>query len=317
MEEIASPEGSMHRVVSLLPAATKTLLAIGGASDLVAICHLSRQPLGRTLPRVVRATVDSDRLSMAEIDREVAAAISRRESLYRLDENKIRELRPTLVLSQGLCPVCAVPPQQVEALSSADSSRAAVLVLTPKTLADVAADIRRLGAAVDRSDAAEVAARDMERRIEVVKASAPRSRRPRVAVIEWFDPLWISGEWIAEMVQVAGGEPVLAGVEEPSRRIEWSSLVAADPDVIVLAACSMDIARARKEIDSLTRRPEWTQLRAVATAQAFLCNGEAHFSSPGPGLARGVEVLGKILRDPGALVPREEGEPVVERSPAL
>jgi iron complex transport system substrate-binding protein len=174
-------------------------------------------------------------------------------------------------------------------------------VLSPRSLADVAEDVRRVGAALGRVGAGRVAARLFERRIEAVRALPARDPRPRVAVIEWFDPPWVSGEWIAEMVVVAGGEPVLAGPKDPSRRASWEELAAADPDAIVLAACSMSVERAMRELAALEAHEGWRALRAVREASVFLMDGEAHFSTPGPRLAEGVELLARLLRDRDAL----------------
>ncbi|MBK6939307.1 MAG: ABC transporter substrate-binding protein [Planctomycetes bacterium] len=298
---------SKCRIVSLLPAATDIVLAIGAEHDLVAVSHLCAQPEGRTVPRVVSTTVDSDALSMPAIHAAVREASEKRVSLYQLDEDAIRATEPTTILSQGVCPVCAVPPEQAQALSTeSDPQCAELVVLTPRTLADVASDIRRVGIAVGRSREAEIVAQDFERRIDAVRASSVGKPKPRVVVLEWFDPLWVSGEWIVEMVEAAGGESLLVGKNEPSREVAWSDLVAADPDVIVLAACSMDVERAARELGALRDRPEWDRLRAVLADRVFLLDGEHHFSAPGPKLARGVEVLGAILADEEARLDESE-----------
>ena len=292
------------RVVSLLPAATEIALAVGGESALVGLSHLCAQPPGRELPRVLSTPVDSERWNMAEIDRFVHDAGERKQALYVLDEARIRELAPTLVLSQGLCPVCAATPEVIEpALAKHAEKRARLLVLSPHTLGDVAQNIRDVGQALERESPGKIAARDFERRIEAVRAKPRPSPRPRVVVLEWFEPLWVSGEWIAEMVEAAGGEPLLAGVKDPSRRIAWKDLATADPDVIVLAACSMSVARTERELGALLARDEWTALRAVRNANVFVMNGERHFSTPGPGLAEGAELLQTILRDPRGASP--------------
>lgn len=295
---------AMHRVVSLLPAATDIVLALGAEDDLVAVSHLCAMPANRAVPRVVSTTIDSDALSMSAIDAAVRAASDAKIAPYHLDDATITSLAPTLVLSQGLCPVCAVPDDQAKRLADPSSPTCARLVtLTPRTLADVAADIRTVGEALDRKNEATIVARDFERRIEKVRAAAKARKDPprSVVVLEWFDPLWVSGEWIVEMVEAAGGKPLLVTAKDPSRRIEWSDLVQADPDVIVLAACSMDIERATRELPSLRSNPAWRELRAVREGRVFLLDGEHHFSSPGPGLARGVELLGEILGDRDAL----------------
>ena len=282
------------RAVSLLPAATEIALAIGAENALVGLSHLCPQPAGRELPRVMSTSVDSDAWSMGRIDAYLREAIGRGEALYSLDEERIRALAPTVVMSQGLCPVCAATPQDVER-SLGKEKCAELLVLTPRSLADVAQNIRDVGAALGRASAAAIAARDFERRFERLRARRT-PRKPRVLVLEWFDPLWVSGEWIAEMVEAAGGRPLLASAKEPSRRIEWSDVRASDPDVIVLAACSMSVARAEREFATLAAHPAWAELRAVRESRVFLMDGERHFSTPGPGLARGAELLEVILQ---------------------
>jgi iron complex transport system substrate-binding protein len=292
-----------HRVVSLLPAATDIVFAIGAEDDLVAISHLCAMPTTRKVPRVVTTTIDSDSLSMREIDAAVREASASKVSPYGLDETAISALEPTLVLSQGVCPVCAVPDDQAQRLTEPGARACAeLLTLTPRTLADVAADIRRVGEALDLKNGAAVVARDFERRIENVreKAASRETARPSVVVLEWFDPLWVSGEWSVEMVDAAGGRPLLVTAAEPSRRVDWSDLERADPDFIVLAACSMDIERATRELPALVGHAGWRSLRAVRENRVYLLDGEHHFSSPGPGLARGVEVLGEIITRPDA-----------------
>ncbi len=288
------------RAVSLLPAATEIAFAVGGESALVGLSHLCTQPPGRELPRVMSTTVDSERWSMGQIDRFLRDAGARREPLYRLDEARIRELAPTVVFSQGLCPVCAATPEQAQQAIGSDAAACARLhVLSPRSLADVAANIREVGEAHGRVGAGRIAARAFERRLEVVAAQPRLAAPPRVLILEWFEPLWVSGEWIAEMVVIAGGEPLLVGASSPSRRVEWSDVVAADADLIVHAACSMTIERTQRELAALRAVPEWSGLRAVRTSRVFVVDGQHHFSTPGPGLAVGAQVIRDLLVDPG------------------
>jgi iron complex transport system substrate-binding protein len=299
----ALPAAGTARVVSLLPAATEIVLALGGDRSLVGLSHLCRQPAGSELPRLLRCGIDSAAWSMAKIDEELRQAVERKEPLYQLDEAGIAALRPTHVFSQGLCPVCAVTPEQAAAaLAGSEAERCARLVeLSPRSLAGIAANIVTVGEVLGREAAGKIAARSFERRIEAVRALPALPKRPRVAVLEWFAPLWASGEWIAEMVEVAGGEPVLVDRSQPSRRIEWEELLAADPDVLVLAACSMSIARTQRELTALTSAPQWARLRAVTQGKVFVLDGERHVSTPGPAVAEGIEALSRLLRDPGAV----------------
>jgi iron complex transport system substrate-binding protein len=301
----AVPEELTTRIVSLLPAATEIALAVGGERALVALSHLCRQPDGRELPRVLRTAIDAEAWSMRRIDDELRVAGQRGAAVYTLDEERIGALRPTHVFSQGLCPVCAVTPEQVAPTLAAappqgDGARAQLVVLSPHSLADIGKDIQTVGDAIGRGNAAKVAVRAFERRLAALRALPPLPKRPRVAVVEWFEPLWVSGEWIAELVDLAGGEPVLVGAQQPSRRVTWAELAAADPDVVVLAACSMTIARAERELPALLDQPAWRALRAVAAGQVFVLDAASHVSTPGPGVAAGGEVLARLLREPDA-----------------
>lgn len=298
----ALPAAGEARIVSLLPAATEIVLALGGDRSLVGLSHLCRQPDGAALPRLLRTSIDSEAWSMVRIDDELRQAMQRGDRVYTLDDAAITALRPTHVFSQGLCPVCAVTPEQVApALANGTAEPCAKLVeLSPRSLAGIAADIRTVGEVLGRGPAGKIAARAFERRLDAVRALPPLAERPRVVVLEWFEPLWGSGEWIAEMVEVAGGAPVLVQRSEPSRRVTWDQLVAADPDVIVLAACSMSLSRTERELPALTAAPAWQTLRAVTAGQVFVLDGERQFSTPGPGVARGAEVIARILREPGA-----------------
>ncbi len=296
------------RVISLLPAATEIVDAVGGEAMLVGLTHLCPQPPGRDVPRVLTTSIDSDVWDMASIDRAVRESALTRVSPYRLDEELIQSLDPTLVISQGLCPVCAATPETVDpAIAGAHGQCPKLLVLSPHSLADVAENIREVGEAIGRLGAGRVAARAFERRIEHVRALPPPLPRPRVLVIEWFEPLWLSGEWIAEMVVAAGAEPVLVGPEDSSRRADWDELARADPDAIVLAACSMSVARAERELHYLTENPAWQSLRAVRSGHVYLMDGQAHFSTPGPRLAEGVELLATICRDLDGSSPPHDG----------
>jgi len=288
------PEKLDARIVSLLPAATEIVLALGGDKGLVGVSHLCAQPPGAPVPRVMSTSLDSDSADMRAIDAAVRRAVADGSALYTLDEDTIQAARPTVVFSQGLCPVCAVTPETVEASLPPDCAR--LVTLTPRSLADIAANIREVGGAIGREHAGRVAARLFERRLAAVGRTPELPARPRVVVLEWFEPLWVSGEWIAELITLAGGEPLLVGPGEPSRPVTWDELAAADPDVILLAGCSMTIPRTERELHLLRAHPAWSRLCAVQSARTFILDAAHHLSSPGPHTATGAEHLAALLR---------------------
>ena len=279
-----------HRIVSLLPAATQMLIDLGAADLLVGVTHECPRS-GYDAPVVCSSSVDAENWSMRRIHKSVRDAIRQGDSLYKIDEEAIAAAAPTLILTQGLCPVCAATKDDI---SRASCPR--VLTLTPHSLADVAQDIRTVGETIDLADAGKALADSFLARIRAAGEKSSLQPRPRVLVLEWFDPLWISGEWIPEMILAAGGEPVLLGAQDPSREATWDEVAAADPDAILLAACSMDVLRARKELPSLYQSDDWNALRAVTENRVALLDGARHFSAPGPGLAEGVEVTSEVLK---------------------
>jgi iron complex transport system substrate-binding protein len=236
---------------------------------------------------ILSSRIDAERWSMRRIHEEVRVHMASGEPLYDLDDDAITAMRPTVVFTQGLCPVCAATADDVD---SKICTR--VVTLTPHSIADVVRDIRTIGAVLDRAEAANALAQSFEDRIGSVRA--PKSR-PRVLVLEWFDPPWISGEWIPEMVIAAGGEPLILGPGDPSRQVTWDEIAASDPDVVLLAACSMTVARTERELGALDAQPAWKNLRAVREGRVEVLDGATQFSAPGPGLAAGVECIAQVL----------------------
>lgn len=277
------------RIVSLLPAATEILTAVGAAERLVGVSHLCEAPAD--VPRVLSTPIDSDRWDMKRINEEVRRLGRTGEPMYVVDEARVAALKPDIIFTQGLCPVCAAGPETVKGVPVPR-----LVTLTPHTLEDVARDIETVGAAAGRTEAGRTAAAEFRARIANVRsACAGRSPNPKVTVLEWFSPPWVSGEWIPEMVEAAGGVYVPLKPGEGSRPATWEELAASDPDVIILAPCSMTIPRAERELPLLEAQPEWRGLRAVREGRVAVMDGAAHFSASGPRLAEGVERLAAVL----------------------
>ncbi len=275
------------RLVSLLPAATDMVRALGADGRLVGVSHLCDAPPG--VPRVLSSPIDSDAWDMSRIGEEVRRRLDAGEPLYVADEEGIAELRPDVILTQGLCPACAAGPETVRGVRV----RPRLVTLSPHSLEDVARDLETVGEAAGLAEEGRRLARDFRDRI--ARARRSRTPRPRVTVVEWFAPPWASGEWIVEMIEAAGGEPALIRRGGGSRPVSWEELARAAPDVLVLAPCSMSVERAARELHFLEERPEWRALGAVRAGRVALMDGARHFSAPGPRLAEGVELLAEAL----------------------
>ncbi len=304
------------RICSFLPSGTEIVYALGLGESLYGVSHECDYPAAaRDKPRVVRSRIDADGLSSGEIDRLVSELYARGERIYEVDEAVLRAAAPDVVITQELCEVCAVSYEDVRHAAARLDAPPRVVSLDPASVSDVLADIRRLGALCGVADAADVVVGRLQARVDDVRvraAAAVRETRlrPRVACIEWLDPLIVAGHWLPEMVEMAGGVDALAEPGAASRRIEMAELVAAAPDVVVLMPCGMGTERAVAEAKALGLGDvaEWRGLPAVVNGRVYAADASAYFSRSGPRLVDAVELLGGMAH-PGAF--GVEGDGVV------
>jgi iron complex transport system substrate-binding protein len=287
----------MERVASLLPSTTEIVCALGLGPSLVGRSHeCDFPPEVRALPVLTEAKLDS-RAPSREIDDRVRQLVRDALSIYRVDAEKLRALAPSLVLTQEQCDVCAASPKDVEAaLASWTGGRPRVLSLAPSTLGDVWGDLVRVAAALGVAERGEALAEKLASRLTDVSERTLRIRpRPRVAAIEWTDPLMAAGNWMPELIALAGGESLFGETGRHSPWLDWEALRAADPDLIVVLPCGFDLARTRREMAPLARQPGWSELRAVREGRIFLTDGNQYFNRPGPRLVESLEILAEIL----------------------
>jgi len=283
------------RIVSLVPNATEILFALGAGPQVVGVSHeCDFPPEARRLPQLTGSAL-APGLGAAEVDRAVADQLASGRSLYTLDEERIAALQPDLILTQELCPVCAVSTAQVEGALAPLPRCPQVVSLDPRRLADVFADIREVGRITGRARAAEELISSLEERLTAVRQTVAGRPRPRVAALEWLEPPFAAGHWVPEMLQIAGAEDVLAKPGDTSRRTTWEEIGQADPNWIVAMPCGFDEAGARTALAPLAEGPEWRALRAVRLGQVAAVDANGCFSRPGPRLVDGVERLASIL----------------------
>ena len=293
-----------HRIVSLLPAATEIVCALGGEAWLVGRSHECDFPPGmQSLPICSRPRIDVSG-SSRDIDERVKQTLRDGLSLFEVDVEQLNELQPTLILTQAQCEVCAVSLADVEAaLAARVGSRPRVVSLSPNSLNDVFDDVRSVAKTLGVDERGEKLASDLTDRFAhlsqgISRAAAQRDERPhrpRVVCMEWLEPPMTAGNWVPELVTIAGGENLLSERGHHSPWLEWSHLVAADPDLLVLMPCGWSISRTRAELHWLTERPEWSSLRAVREGRVFVADGHHYFNRPGPRLLDSAEILAEIL----------------------
>jgi iron complex transport system substrate-binding protein len=286
--------GGAARVVSLLPAATEIVAALGGASQLVGITHECDYPAETArLPRVTSSAVDRD-ASSAEIDAEVRELSATGAPVFSLDAALLATLAPQVLLTQSLCDVCALPESEVDRAVAALPTSPTVLSLGATTLEGVWTDIRRVGAAIGRSADAEALVASLEARMRHVHETlkAARAPRPRVVVIEWLDPLFVAGHWSPELVRRAGGIDVLAQPGAHSVKIAVDAVREAAPDVVLFAPCGFDVERAARETGALMATEQWGWARGL---ECWAMDGNSLTSRPGPRLVDAIETMASIF----------------------
>jgi iron complex transport system substrate-binding protein len=284
------------RIVSLIASATEIVAALGLEDQLVARSHECDWPPSIThLPRVSAPAFLTAGSSRA-IDLAVKDRLAKALSIYEVDAELLKELAPDVIITQTQCEVCAVTPSDVaRAVCDWTGRPVRIVALEPNRLGDVWDDIRRVADACGVAERGEALIAGLRRRVLEIGVRAAKLEKPRVANIEWIDPLMSAGNWMPELVEMAGGIPLFgqAGVHSPW--LEWSDLVAADPDIIIVSPCGFGIARTMEEIGILTARPEWPGLAAVRNGSVFVADGNAYFHRPGPRLVESLEILAEIL----------------------
>ena len=285
------------RICSLLPSATEVIALLGLSEALVGISHECDYPPSVTrVPVMVEPMISPHGLASADIDNQVGRLVASGQRLYRLKDALLREAHPDLILSQDLCHVCAVTPDQLHDALRYMPRKPTVLTLNPGTVHDVIADVVRIGDAAGRSAEAYSLATQLRDRLDAVRIRVEGiSHRPRVVCIEWLSPLYVAGHWVPEMVQLAGGKDVLAQPGSPSRVVTWDEILAATPDVLIVMPCGFSVERTQTELLQMMQRPSQWRLSLALADCTYLVDASSYFSRPGPRLIDGVELLAAIL----------------------
>lgn len=284
------------RIVSLLPSATEIVCAVELRDALVGRSHECDFPPGvERLPALCEPKVPIHGASV-EIDRAVRRLVADGLSVYRVDAEALRALAPDVIVTQTQCEVCAVSEADVVA-ATCDwaGSRVRIVSLAPARLDDVFTDIERVGAALGAAARGTSVVASLRARLAALAARTRELPRPGIACIEWLDPLMAAGNWVPELVELAGGRNLFGSVGEHSPWLAWEAVRAADPDVIVAMPCGFDLMRTRGEMPALERLPGWDALRAVRAGRVAIVDGHQYFNRPGPRLVESAEILAEIL----------------------
>ena len=308
----------MHRIVTLLPSATEIVCALGFETELVGRSHECDYP-----PAVVRLPVlTSPKFNAegtsAEVDLRVKKVLADALSVYRVNVELLRSLKPNVIVTQSQCEVCAVSIRDVEQAAAdwIDGPPPMIISLAPYSLGDVMADIQRVGVELGEPERAIKLVAALSHRMTTIEQQAAKAgRRPTVGCIEWIEPLMVAGNWMPELVTMAGGENLFGDAGQHSPTMRFERLLEDDPDVILLMPCGFSMDRTAAELETLASRPGWAGLKAVREQQVYLADGNQYFNRPGPRIAESLEILAEILH-PQIFHFRHEGTGWRRLSPA-
>ena len=278
------------KIVSLVPSATEMLFALDLGGDVVGVTHeCDFPPAAAQRPRLT-ATVLPEGLDAGEIDAAVKEVVGEGRALYSLDEERLAELEPDLIVTQAVCEVCAVSYEDVVEVAARLPGRPEVLQQDPSSLGEVLEDVTRLGAAAGIETRAAAVRRELEARLEAVRGAVAGAGRPRVLALEWLDPPFLGGHWVPEMIELAGGKDVVGRTGQKSPQVEWNDLAGLDPGVVVAMPCGWYLEDSKRQ--ALERKE---RLDALGARRLFAVDAASTFSRPGPRLVDGVELLGHLF----------------------
>jgi iron complex transport system substrate-binding protein len=297
------------KIVSLLPAATEIVCALGLEDKLVGRSHECDYPESvKQLPVCSEANFP-DGLSSAAIDVKVKEILADALSVYTVKREQIKQLAPDVVITQAQCEVCAVSLEEVEqALENYLDKEARIISLQPNSLNDIFNDIKTIAAALDVQKAGDILLEDLQERVDIIQHKLKFSEsKPTVACIEWLEPMMLSGNWIPDLVSVAGGVSILAEAGKHSPYVQWDEIRLQDPEVLIIMPCGFSIERTLKEVDILLNLPGFNEMKAVKNNRVYIADGNQYFNRPGPRIVDSIEILAEIIH-PKQFIFGYEGE---------
>jgi iron complex transport system substrate-binding protein len=284
------------RIVSFLPAATEMICALGLTDQLVGVSHECDYPAEVSgKPVVVRCAMDLSILNLKQIDRAVSERAAQGKSIYAIDENLLRKISPTLIVTQDLCQVCAPSGNETSKALTALRPQPEILYQTPHSFEDVLSTLIELGEKTGTSAQAEKLVEQMHQRISQITAVTAALSPVKVFFMEWVDPIYCGGHWVPEMIRWAGGMDEMAKLNQDSVRVSWEEVVRFNPDLLIVSPCGFDAKDAIAQAELLKSRPGWADLKSVKNKRVFVVDADAYFARPGPRLVDGTEILAHLI----------------------
>ena len=291
------------RIISFLPSATEILYEIGVGSQIIGVTHECNYPLdAKNKPRIINSSFDSSTMSSKEIDRKIVELFSSGKDIYVVNDKTLKELKPDLIVAQGICEVCSPFTKEIKRAISILGYNPQVIILDPHALSDILDNILEIAKYVGKIKEGENLVKSLKDKIDRIKKITELKNKnkdlPKILCLEWIDPFFTAGHWVPEMVEIAGGINGLSKTKEQSRRTSLEEIKKFDPDKIILMPCGFAIDRTineYKNTTTLNQNQEWNNLRAIKNNELYVVNAGSYFSKPGPRTITGIEILAKII----------------------
>jgi len=286
----------MHRIISLIPSATEIICAMGFEENLVGRSHECDYPASvQRLPVCTEPKINTNATSL-EIDNRVKAILEKALSVYKVHVDELEKLKPTLIITQSQCEVCAVSLNDVEkAVSEFVDSKPRIVSLEPNTIADILKDILHVSSALNATNRGEDLIRKMQLSMRNIADKSINLPKPTIGCIEWIEPLMAAGNWVPELVGMAGGKNLFGTAGKHSPWIKLEEFIKQDPELIVVMPCGFDIHKTIEEMRALTNKKLWTDLKAVKNHKVYVVDGNQYFNRPGPRIVESLEILAEIF----------------------
>ena len=283
------------RIVSFLPSATEILYLLGSQDQLLGVTHQCNfPPEAKNKPQVIKPVFDSESMTSMQIEEKIQELSRLQKDYFIIDFELLKEIRPDLIISQGLCEVCSPHTKETDKVIRYLDEKPQTLVLDPHNVDDILQNIIDVAITVGKETDGRQIRASFTKRIENISTTF-KSNKPKVICLEWFDPFYICGHWVPQMVEIAGGINGISITGERSRKMDFSEIVEFDPDILILLPCGFDLERIIIEYESLSHNQQWNSLRAVQTDMVFALDALSYFSRPSPRIITGIEILAKIF----------------------
>jgi iron complex transport system substrate-binding protein len=299
---------SKQRIVSFLPSSTEILYEIGAGSQITGVTHECKYPEDAdTKPKVINSSFDAGKMNSKEIDEKIVQLMQSGRDIYVINDRILKQARPDLIITQGVCEVCAPFTNEINRAASILGYKPEILVLDPHDVDEILVSIMDIAERVNRTKEGRKLVASLQNRIDNVRLKAAQRSsngkkhdiKPKVLCIEWIDPLFTAGHWVPQIVEIAGGINGLCSRGQPSRRMYIDEIIKFNPDKIILMPCGFDLDRTLTEAKALETNDKWKSLQAVQNNEVYAVNAGAYFSKPGPRTITGLEVLAKIIDPEG------------------